>query len=175
MSTKWKILIGLSLVLNLFLIAVIGGAAFVIHRHMHDFRRTSGLAAIWDDSRALTDAERAQMAAVVKAAALTGEPDLAKAADIRNQAAQLAQVQPYDAARITALSDEARGYEDDARTKVENTLIQSMASLTPAERAIVANHILRASFRFRYFTMKPGQGLDGNPMGGQSAASASSR
>ena len=172
MATKWKILIGLSLVLNVFLLAVICGTAFVIHKHMHDFRRTSGLAAIWEDSRALTVDERAQVAAVVKAAALTGEPDLAKARDIRNQAAQLAQAQPYDAARITALSDEARGYEDDARTKVENTLIQGMATLTPKERAIVANHILRASFRFRYFTLKPGQGPDGNPEASSSSAAS---
>ncbi len=172
MATKWKILIGLSLVLNVFLLAVIAGTAFVIHKHMHDFRRTSGLAAIWDDSRSLTVDERAQVAAVVKAAALTGEPDLAKARDIRNHAAQLAQATPYDAAQITALSDEARGYEDDARTKVENNLIQGMATLTPRERAIVANHILRASFRFRYFTLKPGQGPDGNPASSASASAS---
>ena len=166
MTAKWKFLIGLSLVLNLFLIAVIGGAAFVIHRHMHDFRHKSGLEAIWEDTRTLSPQSRDHIAAVVKAAALNGEPDLAKARDIRNQVAQLAAAQPYDAAKVTALSDEARGYENEARAKVENSLIQGMASLSPAERQIVSNHILRASFRFRYFTMKPGQGPDGNPPGG---------
>lgn len=176
MSTRWKVLIGLSLVLNLFLIAIIGGAAFVIHRHMHDLRQhMGGMAAIWADTKALSPDERTRIADVVKAAALTGEPDLAKARDIRNQAAQLAEADPYDAARITALSDEARGYEDDARTKVENNLIQGMAGLTPKERAIVANHILRASFRFRYFTLKPGQGPDGNSLQGPPAQASASR
>ncbi len=175
MPSKWKWLIGLSLVLNLFLVAVIAGSAYVIHRHMHDFRRTSGLAAIWEDSRDLTVDERAQVAAVVKAAALNGEPDLAKAHDIRNQAAGLAAATPYDATQITALSDEARGYENEARAKVENALIQGMATLTPKERAIVAGHILRASFRFRYFTLKPGQGPDGNPPPGGQADSSASR
>ncbi len=166
MTTKWKVLIGLSLVLNLFLFAAICGAAYVIHRHMHDFRHgPGGLAAIWADTRGLPPESHAHIAAVVKAAALTGEPDLAKARDIRNQAAALAATQPYDAAKVTALSDEARGYENEARAKVENSLIQGMSALTPTERQIVANHILRASFRFRYFTMKPGQGPDGNPAG----------
>ena len=165
MPARWKWLIGLSLVLNVFLIAVICGSAYVIHRHMHDFRHApGGMAAIWADNRDLSPESHARIAAVVKAAALTGEPDLAKARDIRNHAAELAAANPYDAAQITALSDEARGYEDDARTKVENALIQGMASLTPKERTVVANHILRASFRFRYFTMKPGQGPDGNPL-----------
>ncbi len=172
MSAKWKWLVGLSLVLNLFLIAAIAGAVAVVHHHMHDFRHSMGMAAIWADTKTLTPDERIHIAEVVKAAAMTGEPDLDKARDIRNHVAQLAGAETYDAARITAMSDEARGYENEARAKVENALIQGMASLSPAERTLLANHILRASFRFRYFTLKPGQGPDGNPAAaGQASAS----
>ncbi|MBW8882275.1 MAG: periplasmic heavy metal sensor [Asticcacaulis sp.] len=102
--------------------------------------------------------------AYVKQSALSGEPDMNKARDLRAEAAKLAASDAYDAAKIAALSDEARGYEDQARAKVENALIQGMATLTPNERKVVANHLLRASFRFRYFLMKDGKGPDGKPV-----------
>lgn len=171
MTTKWKWLIGLSLVLNLFLIAAITGAVVVIGRHMHDFRRSTPVAQQWSEAdKRLTPQSRLRIHAVVRQAALAGEPDLDRARDIRAQAAQLAAAQPYDAARITALSGEARGYEDQARAKVENALIQAMAGLEPDERAAIANHMLRASFRFRYLNKDRDRGDHATPPESASAA-----
>lgn len=150
-----------SVVLNVFLIAAMAGGAYVVQHHMRDVKPPMPIAAAWKDAtKDMTPESRERITALIKQAALSGEPDMNKARDLRADASRLAASDPYDAAKISALSDEARGYEDQARAKVENALIQGMVVLSPTERKLVANHLLRASFRFRFFLMKPGDGQD---------------
>ena len=150
-TLRWAL--GLSLLLNLFLIAAGIGFCLVMQRHHADFNRTIPPGLLWEDaSRHLTPAAREHVVTMIRAAALSGEGDMNTARDLRARAAKLAVADPYDAPRISALSEQARGYENSARAKVENALIAGMKGLPADERAAVANNLLRASFRFRRFS-----------------------
>ena len=154
MKGRW--LLWGSLILNLFLVAALAGGAFVVCQHVRDARPPLPINEQWKEAtKDMTPQARERVVNLIKQSALSGEPDMNKARELRAEASKLAAENSYDAGKIAALSDEARGYEDQARAKVENALIQGMAALTPGERKIVASHLLRASFRFRYFLMKP--------------------
>lgn len=165
-TIKW--LLGVSVALNLFLIAGGIGAGVVLNKHIHGLKRPPAPAVNWGHAtRDLTPEAQARIKAVIKQAALSGEPDMEKARALRQQAAKLAGADPYDVARVIALSDQARSYEDMARSKIETALIEDMAQLSAQERETVATFMLRPTFRFRKFLEK-----DGAPKPDSQSASA---
>ena len=152
-TLKW--LLGVSVALNLFLIAGGIGAGVVLNKHIHELKRPPA-ASTGHPGQQLPPEAKARIKAVIKKAALSGEPDMEKARDLRKQAGLIAAAEPYDAARVISLSDQARSYEDMARGKIETALIEDMAQLSAKEREAVAGFILRPSFRFRKFLDKDG-------------------
>lgn len=161
-NIKWAL--AASVVLNLFLIAAGTGAWVVVHHRLHDFRRPPPSSAVWHDTaKDLTPESRARILDVIKASALSGEADMDKARALRSQAAVLASKDPYDANTVARLSAQARVFENSARNNVEDALIHGIAPLTANERAAVANHMLRATFRFRRILGKDEHG--GNNQG----------
>ncbi|EGF91287.1 integral membrane protein [Asticcacaulis biprosthecium C19] len=168
MAGKIKWVLGASIVLNVFLLAAMGGSAYVVKQHCKS-KAPAPMASTWDKAtKDMPPEAKARIKGLMKQSALSGEEDMAKARDLRAEAARLAATNPYEPARIAALSEEARSYEDQARAKVERALIEGMAALSADERRLVADHLLKASFRFRYFLMKP---TDAKP--GEANASAS--
>ncbi|MBP2157765.1 MULTISPECIES: periplasmic heavy metal sensor [Asticcacaulis] len=167
-TLKW--LLGVSVALNLFLIAGGIGAGVVLNQHM----KRPPAAANWGGhpNETMTPEAKARIKAVIKKAALEGEPDMEKARTLRKDAGKVAAAEPYDAARVIALSDQARSYEDMARGKIETALIEDMAQLSAKEREAVASFILRPSFRFRKFLEKDGAP---QPNGKPAPASASAK
>jgi uncharacterized membrane protein len=160
---KWAL--GISLVLNVFLVAGGIAALTTVRHHMHDMPRSSAGQA-WDEvEKQLTPATRAHIREVVKTAALGTEGDWAKARELRQQAEALAHAPTYNAARIVDLAEQARSYENMSRAKIETALIQDMASLPPSERGVVAGYILRPGFRLRHLLSPgdPGPAPDGPP------------
>ena len=151
-TLKW--LLGVSVALNLFLIAGGIGAGVVMNQHMKRPQAPAGWGGHPNDT--MTPEAKARIKAVIREAALTGEPDMEKARALRKDAGKVAAAEPYDAARVIALSDQARSYEDMARGKIETALIEDMAQLSAKEREAVASFILRPSFRFRKFLEKDG-------------------
>ncbi len=150
---KWKWAFIISLIVNLFLIAVLTGGFLVIDKHTRDFRKAMPMVEAWRDAtQALTPEQRTRMYALIKASALTGEDDMAKARATRKDAAELASKQPYDAVKMAVLSEQARNYENDARSHIENALVEGMANLSPAERNVITGQLLRPSIRFSRFT-----------------------
>ena len=144
---RWKWAFVISLIVNLFLVAA------------------------WRDAtQSLTPDQRKRMYALIKASALTGEDDMAKARSTRKDAAQLAAQQPYDAVKMAVLSEQARNYENDARSHIENALVEGMADLTPAERNVITGQLLRPSIRFNRFTQV--QGANGSAAAASSSSSA---
>jgi uncharacterized membrane protein len=159
-NIKWAL--GVSLVLNLFLIAAGIGAGVVVHHRMHDFRRPPPSSTVWSNTaKDLTPESRARILSVVKAAALSGEADMDQARTLRAQAATLAGKDPYDANAVAALSTQARVLEGKARDNVEDALIHGMAPLAANERTAVANRMLRPGFRFRRMLGKDDHGAKG--------------
>ncbi len=154
-NLKW--LLGLSVALNLFLIAGGIGAGVVLNKHIHGLKRPPAVTTAWGHgTKEMTPEAKARIKAVIKKAALEGEPDMEKARELRKQAGQVAAAESYDAARVIALSDQARSYEDMARGKIETALIEDMAQLSAKEREAIASFILRPSVRFRKFLEKDG-------------------
>ena len=150
---KWALVI--SLVLNLFLIAAGFGAGIVFKRHMRDFQRPLAMSKAWHDaSKNTTKEERHHIYLLLKSAALSGEPDMAKARALRAQANDLAAQDPFDAAQVAMLSEQARSAENDARGKIENTLILNMKELPARERSFLSKTLLRPSGRFDRFMEK---------------------
>ena len=164
-STRVKWALGVSLVLNLFLVAGGVAAVMAVEHHMHEIPKAApGLA--WEDvEKRLSPTSRTHIREVVKTAALTTEGDWAKAHDLRQQAESLAQAPDYDAARIVDLAEQARSYENMSRAKIETALIEDMASLPPDERGMVAGYILRPGFRLhRLLTVgQPDASQQANP------------
>ncbi len=154
-SAKLKWALGVSLFVNLFLIAGVIAAGTVLNHHMHDFKRPPAGTASWDmATQKMTPESRDRIKSVIKTAALSGEPEMDKARALRQQAAQMAAQDPYDAAKIIALSDQARSYENLARGKIETALVTNMAVLPATERGAIAGFMLRPTFRFRRFIDK---------------------
>ncbi|ESQ88645.1 hypothetical protein ABAC460_15250 [Asticcacaulis sp. AC460] len=169
MAGKIKWVLGASIILNVFLLATMGGSYYVVKQHCKS-KPQMPIASAWKDAtKAMPPAAKERIIALIKQSALSGEDDMAKARDLRAEAARLAATDPYEPTHIAALSEEARSYEDQARAKVERALIDGMASLSPDERKLVADHLLKASFRFRYYLMKP---ADVKPGEAKPAASA---
>ena len=160
-----------SLVLNVFLLAALVGGVMVVRQHARAFRHDMpGLAAWQEANRPLTPDQRMRVIALIKSAALAGEDDMAKARATRKQAADVAAQQPYNAVQVAMLSEQARNYENDARSHVENALIAGMANLTPQERTVIAGQLLRPSARFSRFATHD---HDGPPAMAASASPAS--
>lgn len=171
---KWAL--GISLVLNVFLVAGGVGALAVIQQHVHAMPKPAPNQA-WDDvEKRLTPETRAHIRDVVKTAALGTEGDWAKAHELRKQAEQLASAPTYDAAKIVDLAEQARSYENMSRAKIETALIQDMATLPPDERGVVAGYILRPGFRLRHLLApgQPGPSPMMNSAAGTSRSSAAS-
>ncbi len=154
-ETRLKWILAISLIVNVFLIAAAIGAGVVVKHHLRDFQRPLAMQKAWRDATAgTTEAERHHIYLLTKAAALSGEPDMAKARDLRAQARVLVSQEPYDPAKIAMLSEQARSAENDARGKIENALILNMKDLPVRERAFMLTTLLRASGRFDRFIEK---------------------
>jgi len=144
---KWAL--GLSLAVNVFLVAGGIAAVTVVNHHMHDIAKAPAGNPWTDVEKQLSPASRARVREVVKTAALGTEADWAKAHELRKEAEALARQPNYDAARIVDLAEQARSYENMSRAKIETALIQDLATLPANERGTVAGYVLRPGFRLR--------------------------
>jgi len=150
-GAKLKWALGVSLAVNLFLVAGIVAGVVVIRHHVHEWQQhRPGPGQAWDDVEAkLTPEAASHIRQLVKATALETEPDMAKARDLRKQAEIIAAQDPYDAAKVVDLAEQARSYENMSRARVETALIQDLARMPSDQRKAVAGYILRPGFRLR--------------------------
>ncbi len=164
MSVRLKWVLGASLLLNVFLIAGGAGAGWVLNKHKDKICPPLPPGMTWEEKFGqMPEADRTRIATLLRESALSGEREIAQARDMRIQAATIAGQQPYDAAAIMAMSEQARSLEGQARAKVENTIITGLAAESPAVREKVIGHMLRASFRYRRFAMPDGPKGDEKP------------
>jgi uncharacterized membrane protein len=149
MSAGMKWVLGVSLMVNVFLVAGGIAATAVVQHHMREMPKVPPGPAWEDVEKQLSPETRTRVREIVKAAALDTESDMTKAHDLRAQAEQLAQAPHYDAARIVDLAEQARSYENMSRAKIETAMIQDMASLPAKDRGPVAVFVLRPGFHLR--------------------------
>lgn len=164
-------MLGASVALNLFLLAVIGGGSYVISQNMQHYQRAMRGINEWRAAvKELPPQERDQVFALLKSAGLSGEQDMTQARNLRAQVTTVVSKTPYDVTQATILSEQARNAEDSARSKIENALILGMKTMTPAQRTFISTQVLRPSLRFSRLgthpPQKPGDNGPGNGPGG---------
>ncbi|MDI7775360.1 periplasmic heavy metal sensor [Asticcacaulis sp. EMRT-3] len=175
-ARKWKWALGVSVAVNIFLLAVIGGGAVVIRQNMHHYEKAMRGINAWRAAiKELTPAERDQVFGLLKSAGLAGEDDMARARTLRLQASQIINKAPYDATQAAILSEQARNAEDGARCKIENALIVGMKTMSPKERAFISSQVMRPSLRFGRLGHPPQKPVASSPQGAPQHAEQASQ
>lgn len=147
---KWlnlKTALILSVVVNLFLVASMLGAGFVLMRHLMVMKPQMDKTLVW--SQKVPEGEGPDMTVfeLAKDAAKVGEADMKTAMGYRAEALALAGKEPFDKVAIVALTEKARQSELAARQKVETAMIEKLASEPKEVRQKVMTHMMRPGFR----------------------------
>ncbi len=142
--------LGLSLFVNLFLIAALVVVLFNMNSLARRFRKPMPTDVAWSNAQQqLSPQSQAKLKAVVKAAAIKGEIDMDQSRVVRQRMIEAAGQEPYDTARIQALAEQARTLENQPRARIESALIDDMATMPVQERQAVARFILRHAFFYQ--------------------------
>ena len=153
MSARWgKVLLAVSLVLNLFVIGAIVGV--LVLRQQALARAGSG-DPVMRAADALPPAQRDAFRAMIGARIQALRPGLRDARLVRRDAMARLQAEPFD--RAAASADLARGRMDDqnARAAVEEAILDFAAKLPPDQRAAFGKGLIRAG-RARWIASHPG-------------------
>jgi uncharacterized membrane protein len=146
MSGRWKTLLIVSLVVNLFLVGITAGLLFAGSRLMSDRldragRRDGGRLAV--AFQALPPDRRAALREMMRGPAREARPDLTEAREARMEAARQIATEPYDARVVAAALARARAADARARSRIDETLAARLAELSPQERALFAQVMMR--------------------------------
>lgn len=88
--------------------------------------------------RGLSPAAREPVREALRAATRRARPEFQASRDARRQAIAAAEAEPLDTARITALLEQARAAETRGRQSLETDAVAILATLGPADRAVLA-------------------------------------
>ena len=147
-----KILLGVSLALNLFVIGAVAGVLLLRQQSLTRVERGDPVLSAADAlPPARRDAYRAMMTTTLKSLA----PTLRDARLVRRDAMARIRTEPFDRAAVSA--DLARGRADDAaaRGQVEEAILNFAATLPPDQRAIFGKGLVRAALA-RWVASHPG-------------------
>ena len=87
---------------------------------------------------ALSADVRPRVQQALRDAGMAARPDFQQARELRRQAMAAAAAEPYDAARVEALLDQARAAEIRGRERLEADALEILGTLEPADRAVFA-------------------------------------
>jgi uncharacterized membrane protein len=151
MSSRMKWGLGISLVVNLFLIAAVVAMLLNFNKYSNRFHHRPMPSDIaWSNAQQqLSPQTQAHLKDVVKAAALKGEIDMDQSRVVRQRMIDAAGQEPYDTARIEALAAQARTLEEQPRARIETALIEDMASMPVKDRQAVSRFILQHGFIYQ--------------------------
>lgn len=145
---KWGL--GISLVVNLFLVAAVVAMLLNFNKYSHRMHHPMPWDVAWTNAQQqLSPQTQAHLKDVVKGAALQGEIDMDQSRIVRQRMIDAAGQDPYDTARIEALAAQARTLEEQPRARIENALIEDMATMPVKERQAVARFILQHGFIYQ--------------------------
>ncbi len=149
-SGKWKWGLGVSLAVNLFLVAAMVAMLLNFNKFSRRFHHPMPTDTAWSNAQQqLSPQTQARLKQVVKAAAIKGEIDMDQSRIVRQRMIEAAGQEPYDAARIEALAEQARTLEETPRARIESALIEDMADMPVKERQAVARFILQHGFFYQ--------------------------
>lgn len=140
-SKTLKILLGLSIALNVFALA--GGSALAILQHrnearLEDMKRPGRDSPMREIVRNLDPAVREQARAAMREAATAARPDFEAARTARRRAIEISQSETFDAEAVTALLATSRDAEQRGRAIIEDGAVQTLSSMEPDDRKVLA-------------------------------------
>ena len=142
MSGKWKILVAVSLALNLFLIGlVVGGGAIVLAQLKE--QRARQAPALMAVARELPPETREQVGTALRAAGREAGPDLREARRLRREAVSILQADTLDPAAARAALERSRAAEFRGRAKLDTAIVATFEDLDPETRKALAPAIMR--------------------------------
>jgi uncharacterized membrane protein len=137
-----KIGLALSLVLNIFLLAAVGGAILMRHKLMEN-RRADRPNSIISLSKDMPPQSRKAMRRVLREAVSATMPDLKAAHDARIAAADSLAAAKPDRALIDSNLQKAREAEMRARAGMETAAVSYALTVNPDDRALIAESFRR--------------------------------
>lgn len=153
-SRTVKILLGVSMAANIFLVGAGIGAGIAGVRMFRD-RMPNRPPAVWQAASGLPDNERAMLRQALRERAQAAAPHIREARQARREAAELIARADYDPAAVQAALGRAREAEQKAREQVDTGVIGLIPKLTPEQRRVLADGLVRG-----------GRGMGGRGMGG---------
>ena len=129
-----------SLTLNVFVVAAVGGAVVMRHHRMAEERARSPKMGnpIMRIAERLPEDVRARYMARLRQDGAAVRPRMKAARAARAEAAKALAADPYDPSAVTAALDRARSEEAATRATLENTVVDFARDLKPEERALIA-------------------------------------
>ncbi len=143
MSTRWKIVVAVSLILNVFLIGIgIGVLATGVRIGpvQAQPRRPSN---IWLAADALPPNERLSFRQMLRERAVAVQPELKSVRLARREAAALISQPNYDPAAVEQALERARQGEMHARGELDAAFAQYLVKLSPDQRGKLAEAMVR--------------------------------
>jgi uncharacterized membrane protein len=141
-----KIVLAASVAVNLFAVAA-GGTIWVTHKRAEQrieaqqrpAREHSPMTVI----ARLSPEVRRDVRQALKASALAAKPDFEEARAKRREAIELSAASSFDATRVRVLLDQSRAAELRGRARLEAEAVTLLASLSPADRAVLSEILSR--------------------------------
>jgi uncharacterized membrane protein len=137
MSRGLKLLLTLSILLNVFLVCA-GVSAALWGKREFDEGKIRQPTQMQMAARTLDPAVHDQLRRFMRAKGETIRPDFAAARQVRAKAADLAAQPTFDRAGVSALLAQARASEASGRAKVDEAMLDFMATMSPDQRAKLA-------------------------------------
>jgi len=158
MNRLWvKILLGVSLILNVF---VIGAVAGVLIIRQQALARASGDDPLMNAADALSSGQRDAYRTMIGPMLQSLRPQLRDARIARRDAMVRFQIQPFDRAAASADFALARADDAAARARLEEALLDFAAKLPSDQRAAFAKGLSRAAWA-RWIAAHPGRAPPG--------------
>ena len=145
-----KILLGVSLALNLF--AVAGGVALYatrakVERQVEAQAKPGRGQSVMSMVRGLPESERERVRQALRASAQAARPDFEAAREARREAVARAAAPDFDPVAVQTLLEQSRLAEMRGRARLESGAIAVLATLSPGDRAAMAPMLARRSAR----------------------------
>ena len=144
MSGRARIVLVISLILNVFLIGIGIGVLVTGARIAPAQAQRRPLINIWRAADALPQAEREAFRNMLRDKALEVEPDMKSVRLARREAAALISQPDYDPGAVAQALERARVGETKARSELDAAMIEHLKRLPPAERAALADAMVRS-------------------------------
>jgi uncharacterized membrane protein len=152
MSVWTRVLLGVSLTLNLFVAGAVAGVLILRHRVLETAVDRDPVMAAAD---ALAPAHRDAYRAMMRQTLLSVRPALRDARVARHAAMGQIAAEPIDRAGASGNLGRARADDAAARSQVEEAILEFAGRLPPAERAAYVQGLSRAALR-RWLAAHPG-------------------